>query len=325
MATFSEKPRFGDPDVEAAIRVPVMESFLKVKDKYGKFRTFSPRIWVVSRLTQLALRGLFTGVNKTNVEGMEHLNAFLENPDYKKKVIIGRHQADADHPIYRQCLEEAGRGEVADSLTFPAGVKMWTRFWIAAFMRAENCFPIPTSHEVEGTDKWLETHPNEDPNKLKRVRKYHELQSRMTRAGLASAGNVWKKGGALVVYPEGGRTYDEGGYIGWALDNVAAYIDGKDRLVLPTALSSNVQTAFPVGRIWRPFRYPEITLKIGRPFVGDSVSRVDRSLSLDEHHFANRGTALMVMIAELDPSMVRPDQREFYQKVRESLEPVKRP
>jgi 1-acyl-sn-glycerol-3-phosphate acyltransferase len=169
-------------------------------------------------------------------------------------IIVANHLAMADPPLLAVCL---GRR--------------------VNFMAKQQLFRFPGF-------RWL----------LRRLGAFPVYRGRLDMASMRWVHGVLKKGGAVVIFPEGMRSRD--GKLHPAYRGVAAIAARAKAPVLPVGIIGTEKLERP----WRFGLRPEITVRVGEPFI---LSRDGHKPG--RHELAELTTGMMENIARLLPPEYR--------------------
>lgn len=268
------------------------------------------------------------------IEGLGGLQeAIIAARKGKKRLIFTpAHLADADHPAAVYLLEQEGRGlGVEDELVWVAGVNMLRRPAIEKYMRAEHLLYNVTPRDMKHAEELWEDKKQEyklgdtQREALKGVRK---IFSEMREESKRKVTEITAQGKRhLVVYAEGGRTYDPDGFLSDSKEEFSWFFSRKGNdIVVPYRVYGSREFN-PPGQD-PPFLRKElipgfrqiVSMVAGEWYPSSEIWEVWKARTEEVKKLANGEKIrtnpmdwVMANIANIDPSYVRPQEQRYYE------------
>lgn len=247
-----------------------------------------------------------------HVEGQENLDQVREIFQAKGRVIgVSTHKTDGDTLGIQEALIRSGNVDLAGMTGFPAGLKMWERFYIRPFVECISAFPILTPADEENIENLL-VNPEKyglGRQQVESVTKYRENgQNLIRRSGIAMR-RFTLKGRLLIVYIEATRSR-KNSLLQPARDEIMRYFDMDDLSILPIEVHGIEKINPPE----EPFHWTEKTdayVTFGKVFPASRLKEVQLPESL-LGRTVRRADLLTLEQARLNRSMVDPKDLEYY-------------
>jgi 1-acyl-sn-glycerol-3-phosphate acyltransferase len=142
----------------------------------------------------------------------------------------------------------------------PNHASFMDHFFTGAFIRRRVQFMGKSQMFGSGPFSWVYTHGGVFP-----VRRGHQDEE-----AFISAFRILKRGGAVVMYCEGGRSRS-GGLADTARPGIGRLALESGVPVVPTAILGSYQV-----RNWKKLRFPRVTIQFGEPFRFEQLAEPDR-------------------------------------------------
>lgn len=246
------------------------------------------------------------------VEGQENLDQARKILQVKGKVIgISTHKTDGDTLGIQEALIRSGNLDLAGITGFPAGLKMWERFYIRPFVECISAFPVVTPADEENIQNLL---INQDKyglgkKEVESMVKYKELgQNLMRRSGIAMR-RFTMKGNLLIVYIEATRSRTDS-FLQPAREEVMRYFDMDDLWILPIEVHG-IEKINPPEEAFHWKEKTDAFVTFGKPFLASRLREIELPETLLERS-VRRADLLTLEQARLNRSMVDPKDMEYY-------------
>jgi 1-acyl-sn-glycerol-3-phosphate acyltransferase len=142
----------------------------------------------------------------------------------------------------------------------PNHASFMDHFFTGAFIRRRVQFMGKSQMFGSGPFSWVYTHGGVFP-----VRRGHQDEE-----AFISAFRILKRGGAVVMYCEGGRSRS-GGLADTARPGIGRLALESGVPVVPTAILGSYQV-----RNWKKLQFPRVTIQFGEPFRFEQLTEPDR-------------------------------------------------
>lgn len=306
---------------EAAKRIPLISGFLK-EDENGFNKVYQPVDPVRRKRGEILIGRIVSSVNLKGQENLDDVRRLMikegeEGKEGYEITFTPAHRQDFDHTILRKQLEKEGFRDLAQRLFFFGGVKMWTRGFVAFFMPGENVLVVKTPADrkeiadMKSRDVFSEKQQQiiEDYDK-----KFEELseQSKPLAQKLKKAGMI------AVFYPETTRSRD--GYLVRAPREVSAILAwGRHNTYVVPITSDGIREGWIPGKVPNLInillRRVPVSIIVGKPYPEQEIWERDFTGLILNGVDVTPGDYAMAKIAELNWNIVRPTERESYEKI----------
>lgn len=267
------------------------------------------------------------------IEGLGNLqSAIITAREEKKRLIFTpAHLADADHPAAVYLMEQKGRGMgIENELGWVAGVNMLRRPAIEKYMRAENLFYNVTPRDVNHAQElWEDTEQkyNLTDAQRKDLAEIREIFSEMREEAKKKMMEVTAQGKRhLVVYVEGGRTYDPDGFLSDPKEEFSWFFSRKGNdIVVPYRVYGSREfnppgqdPPFLRKELIPGFRHT-VSMVVGEGYPSSEIWNIWKIRTEEAQKVAGRKIKInpmdwvMANIANIDPSYVRPQEQRYYE------------
>jgi 1-acyl-sn-glycerol-3-phosphate acyltransferase len=184
------------------------------------------------------------------VSGIENLEIVRENlKKHKSVVLLVNHLSHADHPTLSTAMRQNGFPDLAERLTFVAGMRLKDEFIAKIFNNAYARILVSTPTSTPQT---------EEENR--------EAQ-RINLKGFFEASRLLNEGNLLVIYPEGTRSRE--GKLLKAIPTVSRYLENPNvGIILPVGIQGTGDL-LPAGR--KILRFKKTKISFGKPILPASV------------------------------------------------------
>jgi 1-acyl-sn-glycerol-3-phosphate acyltransferase len=181
---------------------------------------------------------------KLTVSGIDNLQIVRENLSKGKSVVLlANHLSHADHPTLGRAMRQNGFADLADRLTFVAGMRLKDEFLAKIFNNAYARILVSTPTTAPQTEK---------ENRESQI---------INLKGFFEASRLMNKGSLLVIYPEGTRSRD--GKLLKAIPAVARYLENPNvGAILPVGIQGTGDL-LPVGK--KIIRFKKTKISFGKP------------------------------------------------------------
>ncbi len=180
------------------------------------------------------------------VTGIENLEIVRENLKRNKSVVLlANHLSHADHPTLAIALRRNGFNDLAERLTFVAGMRFKDEFIAKIFNDAYARISVSTPTSSPQTDE------------------ENRESQRINLKGFFEASRLLNKGNLLVIYPEGTRS--RGGKLLKAIPTVTRYLENPNiGVILPVAIQGT-KDLLPAGK--KIMRFRKTKISFGKPIL----------------------------------------------------------
>ncbi len=272
------------------------------------------------------------------IEGLGNLQSAImtAREGNKRLKFTPAHLADADHPGAVYLLQQDGRGlGIEDELVWVAGVNMLRRPPIERYMRAEDLLYNVTPRDMNHLEELLEDKDHkynldeEKKETLEHIKKvFNEMREESKRKVLEITSEGRRH---LVVYVEGGRTYDSDGFLSEPKKEFSWFFSRNgDDIVVPYRMYGTKEFN-PPGQdppllrkeLIPGFRHL-VSMVVGECYPSSEVWEVWKVRTREAQEAAcgqkvkiNPMDWVIANIANLDPSYVRLGERRYYRDLME--------
>lgn len=274
-------------------------------------------------------------VSDEGIEGLDNLqNAIVRaRTENKRLMFTPAHLADADHhgALYLMAREGRGLG-IQNGMVFMGGVNMQRRPSIKRFMRSEHVIYNVTPRDMNHLETLLERRDEFSKKQSEKLRKIETTFKEMRATAMERVNEVCIKGGKpLVVYIEGGRSYD--GTLKRPLKDFARFFPRGDGAIVVPYRVYGTRELNPPGtdpKVFRRELLPRwaggmqkqgIRMIVGEYYPSSEIWRVWRARreELGRESDINPMDWVMANIANLDPSYIRPEDLRYYGELMQSF------
>lgn len=283
----------------------------------GRFHLNQMPRFTPSTLAIQALVGIHLG--SIGVTGQENLeNGLSKAKDESKQVIFTlRHRTDADTPVFRMGLRVIDREDVANNAVWIAGTNMLIRPYIFPFSFSERVIYIATPEDVANMNGFS-ADESLTPLEKKTARWIHDTFHKMNETAKVQVRIARESGRYLVFYPEAGRSRD--GFLRRAPREVSIYFPRDDKaIIIPVIVNGTDQFNRPGRNISlekiMPGNRAHVDIVYGKVYPSGElweVHRADKSIMPSD--------VAMAHIAEMDLSVVRMEDMEYYKRILSMLQ-----
>lgn len=262
---------------------------------------------------------LYAGLHISSVEvqGRENLaNALIKAEEEDRPVIFTvRHRADADSPLVRRGLTEAGRKDVADRTLWVAGVNMLTRLYILPFSFSEEAVYTATPEDLTLAKK-LVKESEETPLRSLIARKILSIFNKQNEKAKEEVLEARKHRKYLTFYPEARRSRD--GFLGRAPRTVSAHLPRRESeaAVVISIVTVGTDEFNKPGkynpRDLLPGNRHDVSLIIGKHYLSNQAWEIARAMGSRDVTVAD---VVMAFIYATHPEGVRPEDERLYQNI----------
>ncbi|MBI2196921.1 hypothetical protein HYU45_04925 [Candidatus Daviesbacteria bacterium] len=274
------------------------------------------------------------------VEGLDNLQRAITQARSEKKrlVFTPSHLADADHPIATYLMEYEGRGlGVQDELVWMAGVNMLRRPKIERYMRAENLLYNVTPRDTDHLQELKDHKYNLDESQIDTLEEIKKIFNRMNFAAMRRLVETCIKGkNPLVVYIEGGRSYDPDGFLYPPLLHFSGFFPKDDSVIVVPYRVYGSRELNPPGKE-PPFLRKElipgfrqrVSMIVGESYPSSEIWEVQKQREAEATVVDGKKVEInpmdwvMANIANLDPSYVRPEEQRYYGDLMKRFAPLR--
>lgn len=178
------------------------------------------------------------------VSGKENLEVIRENLKKNKSVVLlPNHLSHADHPVLALAMRKNGYNDLAERLTFVAGMRFKDEFLAKIFNNAYARILVSTPTSAPQT---------EEENRESQI---------INLKGFFEASRLLNKGNLLVIYPEGTRSREK--KLLKAIPTVARYLENPNiGLIIPVAIEGTGDI-LPAGK--KILRFSKTKISFGNP------------------------------------------------------------
>lgn len=275
------------------------------------------------------------------IEGLGILQSAITTARQEKKRLIftPAHLADADHPAAVYLLEQDGRGlGIENELGWVAGVNMLRRPAIEKYMRAEDLFYNVTPRDMKHAQElWenkeqkyhLDDKQREILDQIKRVFGSMREEAKKKMMEVTAQGKRH-----MVVYVEGGRSYDPNGFLAEPKEEFSWFFSRKgEDIVVPYRVYGSREFN-PPGKD-PPFFRKElipgfrhmVSMVVGECYTSSEIWDIWKIRTAEAQKVAGRKVRVnpmdwvMANIANLDPSYAKPEEQRYYQGLMDRFAP----
>lgn len=183
---------------------------------------------------------------KLTVSGIENLELVRENlKKNKSAVLLANHLSHADHPTLAIAMRRCGFDDLAERLTFVAGMRFKDEFIAKIFNDAYARISVSTPTSVPQTDE------------------ENRESQRINLKGFFEVSRLLNKGNLLVIYPEGTRSREK--KLLKAIPTVARYLENPNiGVILPVAIQGTGDL-LPAGK--KIMRFKKTKISFGKPVI----------------------------------------------------------
>ncbi len=260
-------------------------------------------------------------VSGYSVEGLDYLIGAIDLArETNRRIILSpRHKADADHLVTKHILEREGLQDFSDSLTWMAGVNMLKRKGIKIFMRAGHIIYIATPDDKNMIEELYKnadgySFSGEQKERLEEIKKTFDKTNNEAREKVKG---VAKRKEPLVVYPEGGRSYD--GFMKEPPAEIAAYFPRDGSTLVVPLVGYGSDAINPPNKIVRVYKWipgfgQHLHIKFGEAYSSSEVWEWVVNMR-KEGREVNPADYPMANIANIDPTNIRSAQLLRYRDI----------
>lgn len=260
-------------------------------------------------------------VSGYSVEGLDYLIGAIDlaRETNRRIILTPRHKADADHLVIKHVLEREGLRDFSDSLTWMAGVNMLKRKGIKIFLRAGNAIYIATPDDkkmVEELCRNADRYGFSEDQK-KRLEEINRTFDKTNNEAREKVKGVAKRKEPLVVYPEGGRSYDS--FMKEPPVDVAVYFPRDGSALVVPLVGYGSDAINPPNKIVRAYKWipgfgQHLHIKLGEAYSSSEVWEWVISMRKQGRE-VNQADYPMANIANVDPTNIRPAQLLRYRDI----------
>lgn len=246
------------------------------------------------------------------MEGQENLNEIRKILASGGKVIgASSHKADGDTIGIKEGLIRSGNGDLAAVIGFPAGLKMWERFYIRPFVECISAFPILTPADEANIENLLVNQDKYGLGKgdIESVTKYKENGEKLVRRSGIAMRRFTRNGNFLIVYVEATRSRTNS-QLQPAREEALDYFRMDDLWIAPIEVHGIEKINPPE----QPFHWTEKTdafVTFGKPFKSSWLQECQLPETLLRRD-VRRADLLTMALARLNRAMVDPADMEYY-------------
>lgn len=184
------------------------------------------------------------------VSGIENLEIVRQNlKKHKSVVLLVNHLSHADHPTLSTAMRKNGFADLAERLTFVAGMRLKDEFIAKIFNNAYARILVSTPTSAPQTEE-----------------ESRESQ-RINLKGFFEASRLLNEGNLLVIYPEGTRSRE--GKLLKAIPAVARYLENPNiGIILPVGIQGTGDL-LPVGK--KRLRFKKTKISFGKPILPNNL------------------------------------------------------
>lgn len=229
--------------------------------------------------------------------------------------IASNHQTDGDGAAKRRGYEQYGHIEFANKLVYPAGLKMRERPYTNLLMGADHAVYVATPFDIKGVNRVLNSAAGSDltEDQLQTLTDYRTNLSALSKQSTRKMKELISQGHILSVYPESTRSRN--GYLQEAPREVSIYFRNRKGLILPV-VTNGLGEVFPPDKVFdigKALQGVTVEITIGKAFLASKAWDIGRQ------HFGardnNPAEVVMAQLAELNPALVQPSKRSYYQSL----------
>lgn len=267
------------------------------------------------------------------IEGLSNLqDAIVAARKGKKRLkLTPAHLADADHPGAVYLLQQDGRGlGIEDELVWVAGVNMLRRD-LKKYMRAEDLLYNVTPRDMKHMQELWEDKEgkyNLDDKQKEELQEIREIFNKMREESKRKALEITAEGKRhLVVYVEGGRSYDPDGFLGKPKEEFSWFFSRKGEDIIVPYRVYGTREFNPPGKDPRTIRKELIpgfrqivSMVVGEWYPSSEIWDIWKVRTEEAQEAAggkkvriNPMDWVMANIANIDPSYVRPQEQRYYE------------
>lgn len=276
------------------------------------------------------------------IEGLGNLQSAImtARKGNKRLKFTPAHLADADHPGAVYLLQQDGRGlGIEDELVWLAGVNMLRRLPIKKYMRAEDLLYNVTPRDMNHLEELLDDKEHEynlDESQIETLEMIKEIFNEMREESKRKVLEITaQRKRHLVVYVEGGRTYDPDGFLSEPKKELSWFFSRSgDDIVVPYRMYGTREFN-PPGQD-PPFLRKElipgfrhiVSMVVGEWYPSSEIWEVWKVRTEEAQRAAggkkvkiNPMDWVMANIANLDPVYVRAAEQRYYENLIDRFAP----
>lgn len=299
---------------EAELRTALINTFLE-EDEHGRNGIYH-QMEPVKRRRSVLFEKLV--VSSIEMKGIANLLRVRElQKEGRNLACTSAHRSDLDHTLLREGLEEEGFDDIASSLYFFAGVKMWTRPFTAFFMPGENALVVRTPSDAKDIDS-MKARAIWNPGDLEVISRYEKCFNNLMEKSKERVRKLGDEGKIGVFYPESTRSRD--GFLGRAPREVGAILgwNWKNTWVIPVSMDG-IRNGMIPGKLPNLLniarRRVHVSIVWGEPYPAREIWDHDLTTLGSKVREISVADYVMAKIAQLDWSIVRPEDRTMYEKI----------